>query len=359
MVPAARTVLSRVASAAAAYGAGKFAQNVGAMVGKKLVRRSAQKTMGIPSRLRRKRKGPVLKNYRKRKVTMLEKKIRRVVDAEKPHGTYKKVIPEWKYHVDYAGGTTENVQGVWEFKFCEPLELLDAASVLFNLKTIAKDYTITTNNFANAPDFLVKNAVMTTYLTNTSLVTYAVDVYSLIAAQDTTGGNGAISKWEDSLAGYNASAIKPYDMYVTPADGSREFSRYWTGIKSKKTFVLQPGQKKLVCVQATGMLPIHWEDMQSDGSVLENKKGVTRSLLIVQHMPIGYNSTGNKIGVAAAPYGGCAVERICEFRIMCPDQSLETVKYDLFKYKQFYDTTLGTVVVPNAGGATNAPVLAQ
>lgn len=346
-----RAVVGAGAAAASAVAGGIGAAVMGG-VGAKGTRR-----VSAPVNYKKVRRGPVLSKRRKRPVTKLERKVREIVDEGQSVGTYKKILPQWVYHLS-GGANVINKQGVHEFYFAQPLELLDAVSVLFNSKAKDVNYLVTTNNLGGDPDFVIKNATCEYYVTNTSQFEYQLDVYSFKPAQDSA--TNITARWQasvDEVAG--AGAVDIRDMYIRPEEGSGELSRYWTGVKTKKTYKIKPGERKKVCVQYLGRLPVNWEDMKFQNGVIPYKKGITQGMLMIQHMPIMWQADGNKIGVPTTAFGGMVVEARKKFVVQCPQQADSGQNVDKLIYLNGYSTELGTMVFPSKPWVDNIPTIQQ
>lgn len=291
-------------------------------------------------------------------VRTISKVARKIHSEGKSVGVYKKLLPEWRYHLSSPGpgGSAENCQGVSETYFNQPYELLDGVSVLFNSKTAAADYTVQTDNFTGDPDFRVISARCYVHLQSTSQLPFDVDVYAVTPKQDSD--TSALARWQLALNEVAVTTVNHFDMGVTPGLGSMEFSRYWYH-KKVKTVRLEPGKRKYVGLMRLQRNGINWENMKYGGNVIGYKKGVTTGFVFIQRMPIQYNSSGNKIGVPAGGWGGFIIQKDITYRMYCPDVAAVTQNKDKLMYLNNYSTTLGTTVYPSKPEVANIPVQNQ
>lgn len=284
----------------------------------------------------------------------LDKRILKYVNAGKGRGHYKKNYAVWNYATTGADNVA-NRQGVYEFYHCQPKQMLDAISVLFNGKTKNANYNLDNGNFgfdliSNSytldPDFTISSCVTTYKATNTSQVPITLELYPMLAKQDSLTKT-VIDAWQDSINEnlYPPTPIvKPswYGMKMSDVPG--ELGRYWSGTSKMKTVTIEPGRSKIVHKFVTGFTDVNWEDMQIGNQIMAYKKGITQSLVVVHKLPVSYcpatNTAGHRVVVptgAGGINGGLCWEIEENWHAICPQIATESNNKDIFVLLHDYD----------------------
>lgn len=301
-------------------------------------------------------KGKILKIKSKKHVKVpkrLRTQINEVVDGKNFHGDYKRIF-SYGFNLVPGSGTTHNSQFVVEgtigggatgaqWRIGDPTQDIDAFSVLWNAKTPALNYSVTTNNFqtdlgGTKTSFNFKGEIlsqkMDLYITNQSHLPLKITAIKCLSRQ-MRYGTPAVD-WANILAdevragplleapGPNISSIgtgtpglRPYDL---PA-----WRRYWK--HDVQMIELQPGQHQTISAyggrRTYDQRKIRNPDASQNANVqFTNVANQTiHYMLIVQ--PIPMTTTTNLLGwywPATTATLGVMVHQ--HYRLLCPEQTL-------------------------------------
>jgi hypothetical protein len=238
------------------------------------------------------------------------------------------------------------------FAFFQPRKILDAASVLFNGKAFAADWTLTPGNFQTLDSDLskvglihVKYASVAFEMTAQTGLPQEVTIYESVAtrdAQNAVGSNAPFQVWTDGLANtdMNLAGSNILTLNSVPSHAPM-FNDYFT--TKAYTYKLNPGDVKTHYTKI-GNKTYDFTKFFKNGNFHDVQKGLTTFYTVVIKGPMqiqGGGSDGTTQALQINQYNlsgaaGIAVRLVEKFSIHAPDVSNDANKLPVFAVRAFH-----------------------
>lgn len=257
----------------------------------------------------------------------LRRKIKKVIDSTNPNGYFHEIsvssttLLQNQQRVFEPNQQTTDFQAGWHFT---PSQFLNAASVLWNNKSITANIGINdSNNFNNETlQVYVKNSWYVCRIKNNSQ--HTVTVTPIVCQPKKIVGDTASVSWAAELAnqlviptGENPGSNTINHLYIHPKFSSG-MNRYWKFTTSK--IVLEPGQEYRYTCQGPSEKMLKFANYW-DGNIFKNNQPFASNIMFLIHGDLQSDANADPVRSVNSGVGAILFENSHHYSLEMPEQT--------------------------------------